>query len=88
LKLTLESHTLTNNEQAVKETVPAGRMRQISVNEIHLSDGQAGIVRQYPGECPILSITGHVSIESVVGAFKKPLQVEVRAFIYRGDDNR
>jgi hypothetical protein len=85
LEFNLESRTLTNAEQAVRETIPAGGTRQIGVSEIHLSDGQARIVRQSANESPILSITGHVSCGSVVGEFKKNLQMETRIFIYRGD---
>ncbi len=85
LEVGLESRTLTNSEQIVKEAVPAGGTRQISVNEIHLSDGQAKIVREHPNECPILKVTGYVACESPVGEFKTNLQLETRAFIYRGD---
>lgn len=88
LELSLESRTLTNSEKTVKETVPAGGTRQISVNEIHLSDGQAGIVREYPSECPVLRVTGYVSIKSPAGEFRKNLQLETRTFIYRGDNHR
>lgn len=88
LELSLESRTLTNGDQTVRETVPAGGTRQISINEIHLSDGQARIVREYPSECPILRITGNVSCKSVVGEFTKPLQMETRPFIFRGADRQ
>lgn len=84
LELSLESRTLTNCDQAVKETVPPGGTRQISMNEIHLSDGQARIVREYPSECPILGISATVSCESVVGEFAKPVQMATRAFIFHG----
>ena len=88
LEFSLESRALTNREQAITETVPAGKILQISVDEIHLSDGQARIVQELANDCPILNIAGHVSCASVVGEFKKHLQMDTRAFIYRGRDNR
>lgn len=88
LDFSLESRALTNAEQTVQETVPAGQARQVSVREIHLSDGQARIVRQYVGEGPVLRITGHVSCTSAVGEFTKNLQTQTRAFIYRGGGSR
>lgn len=84
LELSLESRTLTNSEQAVKEAVPACGVRQISVNEIHLSDGQAKIVRQHQGESAILQVRGHVQFAVPLGEGKKDFAVETRAFIYRG----
>lgn len=88
LEMSLESRGLTNHDHSVKESVPGYGVLQIRISEIHLSDGQARIVRQHPNECPVLRISGHVSCETVVGDVSKPLQLETRAFIFRGDDNR
>lgn len=88
LEVSLESSGLTNLDNSVKESVLGGAVLQIRINDIHLSDGQVGIVRQHLNECPVLKISGHLSCETVAGDFSKPLQLETRAFIFRGDDNR
>ena len=88
LEMSVESCALTNHDHFVRESVPGGGVRQIRINDIHLSDGQADIVRGYPSECPILRVTGHAACESSVGEFKKNLVFETRAFIYRGGDDR
>ena len=88
LEVSLESRGLTNHDHSVKESVLGGGVLQIGISDIHLSDGQAGIVRQHLNECPVLKISGHLSCETVAGDFSKPLQLETRAFIFRGGDNR
>ncbi len=86
LEVSVESYALTNHDHFVRESVPGAGVRQIRVNDIHLSDGQADVVRRY--ECPILRVTGHAACEAPVGGFKKNLLFETRAFIYRGGDDR
>lgn len=68
----------------IQETISAGAAKQISIREIHLSDGQARIVRQCVGEGVVPGITGHVSCTSAVGEFRRNLHTQTRAFIYRG----
>lgn len=86
LALRLEDSALTNGDQIVRMTIPAWGIQQIALNEIHLSEGQVGIVRKHKNESPILKVTGYITCESPVGEFTKNLQLDTRAFIYRGGE--
>ena len=88
LEISLESRALTNHDHSGKESVPGGGVLKISISDIHLTDGQARIVREHSSECAVLRISGHISCETVVGDLSKLLELETRAFIYRGDENR
>ena len=88
LDVSLESRTLTNHDHSGKESVPGGGVLKISISDIHLTDGQARIVREHSSECAVLRISGHISCETVVGDLSKLLELETRAFIFRGDENR
>lgn len=87
-EVSLESRGLTNHDHFVKESVPGSEVRQTVISDIHLSDGQAEIIRKYPSDCPTLRIAGHVQFVAPVGGGKKGFDVRTRAFIYRGDNYR
>ena len=88
LEISLESRALTNHDHSGKESVPKRGVLRIGISDIHLTDGQARIVREHSSECAVLRISGHISCETVVGDLSKLLELETRAFINRGNENR
>ena len=88
LEISLESRALTNHDHSGKESVPKRGVLRIGISDIHLTDGQARIVREHSSECAVLRISGHISCETVVGDLSKLLELETRAFIFRGGENR
>lgn len=84
LELSLGSRGLTNHDLFVKEAVPGCGIQQVSVSDIHLSNGQAEIVRPHPEECAILQVRGYVQFVIPGGEGKKHFDITTRAFIYRG----
>lgn len=89
LEINLESTGLAKFDQISRVTIACGEIAKVSVAEHDLSDSQAEIVRNYPNDrqpcdCPILRIQGYAQLKTPVGEFNKPLDIETRAFVYRG----
>ncbi len=92
LEISIESQGLTRFAQDLIQDreVPRKNCKQVQLNEHHLSDQQAKIVRDYPSpskpcDCPILRIQGKVRLTGwFINEINKVFHAETRAYIYRG----